>query len=88
MFVCFGVLDFVLEEVEYERGYVFKRGRVQALGKVPVGHAGGRQCPLCGSWCRCVWTRDEREREKKRGDADEVIRAFSLSVGSALWPSC
>ena len=31
---------------------------------------------------------ETREREKKRGDADEVIRAFSLSVGSALWPSC
>jgi hypothetical protein len=57
---------------------------VQALGKVPVGHAGGRQCPMWGSWCWCVWSRDERERRRGKEEM-RVRRSAPFHVALVLY---
>ena len=62
-------------ELEYEQGHFFKRGRVQALGKVPVGMQGDANAPCGGVG---VSVSGLETREERRGDAVEPNRLFSL----------
>ena len=66
-----GVLP-LASELEYEQGHFFKRGRVQALGKVPVGMQGDANAP-CGG----VGVSVSGQRQEKRGEEMRLSRTGS-----------
>jgi hypothetical protein len=59
-------------ELEYEQGHFFKRGRVQALGKVPVGMQGDANVPFGG-----VGVGVSGQRQEKGGDEMRLGRTGS-----------
>jgi hypothetical protein len=65
-------------ELEYEQGHFFKRGRVQALGKVPVGMQGDANAPFRG-----VGVGVSGQRQEKGGEGVRLGRTGSshCSVG-------